>query len=153
MGIIPKHIIKTVYIEKNNNNWCYAFVVHLTDTSTGPTIRSTAVRKCNTRKLAGEKCVLWCDTIRLICAYVKYYSCADFHRTWGSAVLDSVWKERILLTQRNRPVTVLDASRLLETRQDRRNEICYIQIKINMYTCIYLNMNNFQFLWKRITCF
>ncbi len=53
-------------------------------------------------------------------------SCADVRRTWGSAVLDFVWKEPILLTQRNRPVTVLDASLSLETQRDQRNEICCI---------------------------
>lgn len=139
MGINPKHIIKTCFIEKNNNNWCNAFVVHLPDTSTGPTITSTAVRKCNAWKLTGESCVLWWDTIRPISSNVEYYSCADVHRTWGWAVLDSVWEERILLTQRNRAVTVRDASRLLETQRDRRNEIyiySYIQIQRNVYTSI-----------------
>lgn len=68
--------------------------------------------------------MMWHNQIYLfVCGILSY---ADVLRTWVLAVLDFVWKEPVLLTQRNRPVTVLDASLSLETQRDQRNEICCI---------------------------
>lgn len=48
----------------------YMFFFYLTDTSADPTIRSTAVRKCNTRKLTGEKCVYdWTQSDLFVCIW------------------------------------------------------------------------------------
>ncbi len=91
--------------------------------------------------------MMWHNQMYLfVCGIFSY---ADVRRTWASAVLDFVWKEPVR-TQRNRPVTVLDASLSLETQRDQRNEICWtnnpkyeflLKIFFNLFMQLYFSID------------